>query len=323
LEQALAAYFTGNEVLNKRGRIVKKLTLIIGLCCAAVLAFGQSGQVTDFTGGNLPLVTRGDFVLRGTQLVSYTGSTQNLNIPANLGITEIGPSCFIDNSYLTTVVIPQGVRRIGRNAFSSCYNLSSATLPDGLLVIDDSAFSNCGNLLRVNIPTGIVAIGSYAFSNCGKLTIVTMPANITYLSGNAMPGGLTTVYENYGRRSGAYNFVRGFNAWRYGTEPIHQAQLIASGTPANGSFQFAGENWYYVNIPAAGAIVTAYTESSLDTVMAIYDANGNLVEEDDDSGADGNARISVVATGILYIKLTLYGGGWGGNYQLYTVIESL
>lgn len=299
---------------------MKKLIVIMVLCATAV--FGQ--QVTDFTGAGVPLVTRGDFVLRGTQLVSYTGSAQNLVIPANLGITEIGPSCFTDNSYLVTVTVPQGVRRIGRGAFSSCYNLAGVTLPEGLLVIDDNAFSNCGNLLRVNIPQGIAAVGSYAFGNCGKLIIVNMPDNITYLSGNAVSNGFTTVYENYGRKAGSYNFVRGFNAWRYGTEPVHQATLVTPGAPVSGSFQYSGENWYYFNIPANGAIITAYTESSIDTVMALYDMYGTMLQEDDDSGSDANARISVVAAGeILYIKVHPYGGGPAGNYQLYTVVEPL
>jgi hypothetical protein len=301
---------------------VKKSALIVVLCCAAVLAFGQSAQVTDFTGGNTPLVTRGDFVLRGTQLVSYTGNAQNLSIPENLGITEIGPSCFND-SYITTVVIPRGVRRIGRNAFSSSYNLTTVTLPDDLLVIDDRAFSNCGNLLRVNIPAGIVAIGSYAFENCGKLVVVNMPLNITYLSGNAMPGGLTTVYENSGRRAGPYTFLRGFNTWRYGTEPVHQARLITPGSPVNDGFQYGGENWYYLNTPVNGALVTVYTEGSTDTVMTIYDAYGTEMGSDDDSGTDYNARLSVVgAGGILYIKLGSYGGE-SGNFQLHTAVEPL
>jgi hypothetical protein len=263
-------------------------------------------------------------VLRGTQLVSYTGNAGNLNIPGDLGITEIGPSCFIDNSNLTVVVIPRGVRRIGRGAFSSCYNLASVTLPDDLVVIDDNAFFNCGNLLRVNIPAGITAIGSYAFGNCSKLSIINMPENIIYLSGNAMPGGFTAAYENYGRKPGAYSFVRGFNTWRYGTEPVHQALLITPGIPVSGSFQFGGETWYYLNIPANGAIVTAYTEGSIDTIMVIYDTNGTELEEDDDSGTDYNARISVVtAGGTLYVKLRAYDGTSGGTYQLHTMIEPL
>jgi hypothetical protein len=300
--------------------MMKKPALIAVLYCAAALAFGQ--QATDFTGGSLPLVTRGDFVLRGTQLVGYTGDAQNLSIPESLGLTEIGPSCFVD-SYINTVVIPRGVRRIGRSAFASSYNLTTVTLPEGLTVIDDSAFSNCGNLMRVNIPAGIVAIGSSAFSNCNKLIVVNMPADVSYLSGTAMPNGLTVVYENSGRRAGPYTFLRGFNTWRYGTEPVHQALLLTPGLPINGSFRYSRENWYYFNTPAAGAIITVYTEGSSDTVMTVYDANGTVLAEDDDSGTDLNARISVVtAGGILYLKLVDYYGG-SGNFQLHTAVEPL
>jgi hypothetical protein len=298
--------------------------MVAVLCCTAVFVFGQSGSVTDFTGGNTPLVTRGDFTLRGTQLVAYTGNARELTIPGNIGITEIGPSCFSD-SYINSVIIPPGVRRIGRNAFSSSSNLTSVTLPDSLQVIDDNAFSYCGNLVRINIPAGIAAIGSNAFSNCNKLIVVTMPESIIYLSGSALPNNFTTAYENSGRKGGSYTFARGFNTWRFGTEPIHQAALITAGPPVNGSFQFANENWYYINVPAEGAIVTVYTEGSIDTVMTVYDGYGTELEEDDDSGSEYNARISVVSPGgILYIKLRVYGGsGSRENYQLHTAIESL
>jgi hypothetical protein len=303
---------------------MKRLSIIAVLCCTAVLAFGQNEPVTDFTGRNTPLVTRGNFVLRGTQLVAYTGNDQNLVIPGNIGITEIGPSCFSD-SYFSSVVIPQGVRRIGRNAFSSSYNLTSVTLPEGLQVIDDSAFSSCSNLIRINIPEGIAAIGNNAFNNCSKLIVVNVPQNIIYLSGSALPNNFTTAYENSGRRSGSYTFTRGFNTWRYGTEPIHQALPVSPGIPVTGSFQFTEENWYYINVPANGAIVTAYTEGPIDTVMTIYEENGTTLEEDDDSGTNYNARINVVSTGgMLYIKVRSYdGSGSRENYQLHTAIEAL
>ncbi|MDR1025123.1 MAG: leucine-rich repeat protein [Treponema sp.] len=304
---------------------MKRLTIVAVLCCTAAFVFGQSGLVTDFTGGNVPLVTRGNFVLRGTQLVSYTGNERNLVIPEDLGISEIGPSCFTD-SYLTSVVIPQGVRRIGRNAFSSSRNLASVTLPEGLLVIDDNAFSYCSNLIRINIPAGIAAIGNNAFNDCSRLIVVTMPENIIYLSGSALPNNFITAYENSGRRSGSYTFTRGFNAWRYGTEPIHQAQLITPGTPVSGSFQLTTENWYYLEVPAGGAIVMAHTEGSLDTVMTIYEGSGTTLDEDDDSGSGNNARINVVANeGMLYIKVRMYGGSSGSreSYQLHTAVEAL
>ncbi|MDR3147259.1 MAG: PPC domain-containing protein, partial [Treponema sp.] len=118
---------------------------------------------------------------------------------------------------------------------------------------------------------------------------------------------------------------RGFNAWRYGTEPIHQAQLVSPGTPVSDSFQVTDENWYYVNVPANGAIITAYTEGTIDTVITVYDANGTALEEDDDSGNDYNARITVVsAGGMLYVKVKAYYGGQGTTtYQFYTVVEAL
>ncbi|MDR1971621.1 MAG: leucine-rich repeat domain-containing protein [Treponema sp.] len=291
-------------------------------CGAAAVSFGQSSQVTDFTGGNVNLVTRGDFVLRGTQLAAYTGRATELVIPGNLGITEIGESCF-SHAGLVSVTIPQGVRRIGRGAFESCYALASVTLPAGLIVIDDRAFYRCSNLLRANIPAGILVIGAYAFYECNKLTVVNLPADITYIAGEAIPNGLSAAYDRAGRRAGTYNFVRGFNAWRYGTEPVHQALRITPGTPVTASFQNSSEQWYYLTIPEGGAIITVYTEGSIDTVLAIYDINGNEVDDDDDSGTDTNARINLVtAEGVLYLKVWNYYYS-KGSCVVHAVIEAL
>lgn len=270
---------------------MKRMFMVALFLSVSFIVFGQN------------LVTNGDFVLRGTVLAGYTGRAADLTIPDNLGITEIGSSCF-SHTRINSVIIPKGVLRIGKNAFSSAYSLTSITLPDSLIVIDDEAFLGCGSLVRITIPTSIVAIGSDAFRNCSKLIMINMPANVTYISSTAISNGLAAAYDNAGKKSGTYTYVRGFNTWRFGTEPVHQAQFVSPGDSIGGSFQNKRENWYYVTISMGGGMLTSFTEGDLDTYMTIYDSNGNEMEHDDDSGEENNAKINAILTeGMFYIKV--------------------
>jgi hypothetical protein len=338
------------------------------------LVFGQSnGLVTDFTSpAATPLITRGNYVLRGTTLVQYTGKEKNVTIPDNLGITEIGEAVFgIDPSFLESITLPSGLQRIGKNAFASSYSLTTVSipgsitliderafancsrlasvnfqparsviigdyaftgcsslarviLPAGLSVIMDNAFNSCGNLVSVTIPDGVIAIGNGVFNYCEKLISVNMPANITYIGSEAIAGNFSAAYANSGKVAGRYNFSRGFNTWYTGSNPIPQAISVTPGTPASprppiqASFSSSNENWYRIAVSADGGTLNAQTGGSLDTYIYLYDNIGNQIDQDDDSGANNNARINTfVLEGVYYMKIR----GSRGNYSLTVAIE--
>ena len=69
---------------------------------------------------------------------------------------------------------------------------------------------------------------------------------------------------------------------------------------------FAVDSAYYkVTVPSA--TLTVYTEGDADTWVAIYNSSARINAEDDDSGQDYNARISVrVSAGTYYIKVGFY-----------------
>jgi hypothetical protein len=69
----------------------KRIVLLFTWAALCLNIAAQEGLVTDFTTeGGTPLVTRGDYVLRGTVLVQYRGNAEAVIIPEDLGITEIG-----------------------------------------------------------------------------------------------------------------------------------------------------------------------------------------------------------------------------------------
>ena len=70
---------------------------------------------------------------------------------------------------------------------------------------------------------------------------------------------------------------------------------------------FAVDRAYYkVTVPSTRLVV--YTEGGADTRVAVYDSSAKLIAEDDDSGEDFNASISVqVSAGTYYIRVDFYG----------------
>ena len=77
------------------------------------------------------------------------------------------------------------------------------------------------------------------------------------------------------------------------------------------------ENWYSLRADDDG-ILTIETVSNIDTYLEIYDAQGNLIRENDDGGVSSNAKISLIAAAgqVFRIKLKGYGAGTWGSYLI-------
>jgi hypothetical protein len=81
------------------------------------------------------------------------------------------------------------------------------------------------------------------------------------------------------------------------------------------------QDWYQVEVPAAG-VLAINTTGSVDTLLELYNAQGNRLASDDDSGDGNNARIrqSINAAGTVFIKASAYSGS--GNYVLQTRMQA-
>jgi serine protease Do len=65
--------------------------------------------------------------------------------------------------------------------------------------------------------------------------------------------------------------------------------------------------WYRYDLPRQRNLLIIRTIGSLDTYLKLYDSQGNLVAENDDSGEGANALLSEkLGPGTYYIELTLY-----------------
>ena len=70
-----------------------------------------------------------------------------------LPVTEIGESAFENETYITSVEIPDSVKTIGSVAFRGCEKLTSITIPNSVKIIEGAAFGTesgeCFNLTSV------------------------------------------------------------------------------------------------------------------------------------------------------------------------------
>jgi hypothetical protein len=162
--------------LDRAGLALGVALLIGGVFAQGAVAQEGNGLVTDFTTeGGTPLVTKGEYLLRGTTLVQYQGKAAEVIIPADLGITEIGDGVFY-HSGIRSVAIPEGVKKLGVQSFRNCYYLETITLPRSLAEIGREAFYRCSRLSSIDLPASLTTIGNYAFDWCSSLKSITVSA---------------------------------------------------------------------------------------------------------------------------------------------------
>ena len=76
------------------------------------------------------------------------------------------PAGFLNDSAISSFIIPESVTTIASDAFKGCNNLTEIVIPDGVTSIGENSFSECKNLNRAIITSSVNTIGVNAFSNC-------------------------------------------------------------------------------------------------------------------------------------------------------------
>ena len=89
--------------------------------------------------------------------------------------------CFMYNSTISCVVIPNTVTEIGRRAFYWCNNLKYVNMQDSVGRIDDEAFYNCKSLYTISIPNSVTSLGKNMFYLCENLSYVYLDVSIEAL----------------------------------------------------------------------------------------------------------------------------------------------
>ena len=89
-------------------------------------------------------------------------------------------SLFINNVYVTDIIIPEGVTKIKPFVFPKYAGLRSVKLPNSLQEIGDCAFYKCPitSIWLPNTNAGSVKIGAYAFAECIELKKLNIPHSV-------------------------------------------------------------------------------------------------------------------------------------------------
>ena len=129
--------------------------------------------------------------------------------------------------------------------------------------------------------------------------------------------------ESFGNNTGSYALRLGFEASDDGATADDHGDTLSTATSVALPSETAGvidsgddADWFRFEVAASGE-VAAYTTGNLDTVGALYDADGNRLAGDFDSGAGFNFRIQrQLDAGIYYAEVKSFANNTG-SYALH------
>lgn len=129
-------------------------------------------------GLDMVLISEGEYTVSGIDTCTDT----EILIPTTyngLPVVSVEASAFLNNTAITSVVLPDGITSIGENAFNGCESLTSVTFGKNsqLSSIGPGAFNYCYSLESITIPESVTNIGSEAFNYCCGLRSVTFGEN--------------------------------------------------------------------------------------------------------------------------------------------------
>lgn len=124
------------------------------------------------------LISEGEYTVSGIGTCTDT----EILIPTTyngLPVVSVEASAFLNNTAITSVVLPDSITSIGEKAFNGCESLTSVLFGKNsqLSSIGPGAFNYCYSLESITIPESVTNIGSEAFNYCCGLRSVMFGEN--------------------------------------------------------------------------------------------------------------------------------------------------
>ena len=102
-----------------------------------------------------------DFIIENSVLISYKGSDESVEIPAE--VEKIGAGAFKNNRKIKNVAFAcKNLKSIEEDAFYDCTSLEGIKIPEGTVQIARRAFMGCTNMEYIYIPSSVMIIGDIA-----------------------------------------------------------------------------------------------------------------------------------------------------------------
>lgn len=129
----------------------------------------------------------------GANIISntYQGGVGVITFDGN--VTTV-PYQAYQQTYITSIILPETITSIGNNAFAYSYLTGEMVIPDSVVSIGNSAFINCTGLTSLSIGKSVASIGASTFSGCFNLTgELNLPSSLVSIGSSAFNGcsGLT------------------------------------------------------------------------------------------------------------------------------------
>lgn len=87
-------------------------------------------------------------------------------------VTSIGKQAFANNTYITSVTIPNSVTIVETGAFQNCDNLTSVSIGKGVKILNGSVFWHCTALTTVYFGSSIEIVCGGTFNGCNNLASI-------------------------------------------------------------------------------------------------------------------------------------------------------
>ena len=129
------------------------------------------------------------------RLLRYTGSEENVVVPAKVGEypVEIGKMAFANNQTLKSVEIPGAIDATGELAFYNCTALTTLKLNEGTTTVSYGSFSGCTALTGVVLPDSVWKLDMAAFKGCTALDAIDLNKVTTIEDGAFNASGLKSI----------------------------------------------------------------------------------------------------------------------------------
>lgn len=112
---------------------------------------------------------------RGITITAYTGTAENVVIPAEIDgtpVVRIAANAFADNATIKRVVIGKNVELVEKNAFKNCSALETVVLYDcsfGSDGVTNGSFFLCNNLKNIRVNTCFEIYNNWTAMTAGKI----------------------------------------------------------------------------------------------------------------------------------------------------------